>query len=185
MKHLLSRKRLTDLLRQRNLMLVCCGFLLLTSLIQAAALFYRDERILVVPPETRQAFWVERNLVSAAYLEEMAVFLADLALSVSASSAPFQREVLLRYATPESYSALKAQLLAQEERLRKDNIATSFRPIQIKVDLVQQRAELTGDLLTYVGDKRISQVRESYELRLLYKAGRLHLKSLKCIESKK
>jgi conjugal transfer pilus assembly protein TraE len=184
MKHLLSEHRLKDLLKQRNMSLVLCAALVGINLLQALALFFKNEHVVIMPPEVKQAFWVERNKASSAYLEEMAVFLSGLALSVSPSSAAFQREVLLRYATPEAYSPLKAQLMQEETKLKKENIATVFRPHSAKIEMTSNRVELTGDLLTYVGDRRVTQARETYEMVFSLNRGQLQLKSFKCLGNK-
>ncbi len=183
MKHILSRHRLQHLLRQRNMTLVACLFLLMSNAILCISVFSKDAYVVVVPPETKQAFQVSRNRVSATYLEEMAVFMGGLFLSVSPSSAAYQRDVILRYVTPESYGQLRAQLLEDERRLKQNNVSTVFRPIEVKVDPINMQVELTGDLMSYVGDKRISQVRDAYTFTFKLVRGELQIKTFTCPRS--
>ena len=179
MKHLLQQKRVSHLWRQRNIMMVGCVGLLVSNIILASIILNQNDHVIIVPPETKKEFWIERNRVSAGYLEEMTIFMSHLLLTVSPSSSAFQRDVILRYATPVAYSTLKTQLIEDETRLKKDNIATTFRPHEVSVDPLNLKVELTGDLLTYVGERRISQVRETYLFTFKLQRGALQLASFK------
>ena len=178
MKSTLALSRIQHLLKQRNMVLVACSALLLTNFTQALIVLCKSDHIIVMPPEIKQAFWVERHRVAPAYLEEMALFLSGLILNVSPASSAYQRDVVLRYATPASYGTLRRQLIADETRLAKHNVSTSFRPVEVKVDGFS--VQLTGDLMTYVGDKRVAQVRETYTLVLSFKHGQVQLQSFTC-----
>lgn len=178
MKFKLAQGRIGHLLKQRNMLMVGCSALLATTCIQALCLLNKSEHVIIMPPEIKQAFWVERHRVAPAYVEEMALFLSGFILNVSPASSAYQRDVVLRYATPSSYGTLKRQLIADEKRLLKHNVSTSFRPIDVKVEGLN--VQLTGDLMTYVGDKRVSQVRETYMVVLSFKHGQVQLQSFTC-----
>src|SRR5690606_10636810 len=138
-------------------------FLLLSNLTQAAYSLIRSERVVVIPPEINREFWIEKNRVSAAYLEEMALFYADMILESSPSSAAYKREIILRNTTSEGYGALKSRLVEDEQRLKKEHLSTSFQPNTVKVNPNKLMVEINGDLLRFVGDKRISQSRDVYQ----------------------
>lgn len=183
MKQFLQLRRLSSLVRQRNLLISLTAGMLASNIILSVCLLTKSEHVILMPPELKQQVWVERNQVSAAYLEEMAVFMTGLMLSISPTSAAYQHEIVLRYAGPESYGSLKAQLLADQQRLVKDNLSTVFRPHHVSADTSRHRVILSGDLMNYVGDKRVSQVRESYELVFTLQRGQLQLKSFKFVEA--
>lgn len=178
MKQTLAHGRLLHFFRQRNMLVAICAVLLLIVLIQSVALFMKDERIVVVPPDFRHGFWVTGRDVSASYLEEMALFLSGMQLTVSPASAAYQRDVILRYASPSHYGALKATLLEVEKMLIKQNVSTTFRPLKALPCSEDLTVDLTGDLMTWVGSKRISNVRETYRLAFILERGQLQLLSL-------
>lgn len=184
MKLVLLNARIRDVVAQRNSLLTVCFSLLLIAFVQALYTLFKSEHVVVVPPETKQSFWVERNRVSASYIEEMALFFATLILDASAGSAAYQRDVVLRYAVPESYGRLRAMLLEDEERYKKEQLSTSFKPASVQVDAKNLTAHITGDLVSYVGQKRLSQVRETYRFQFVYKQGRLLIQSFEAVRSR-
>jgi conjugal transfer pilus assembly protein TraE len=185
MKHQLSNSRLGSLVHQRNLFLVLIAALLIITFTQALFTLFRSERIVVVPPDLKQEVWLEQNTVSSAYLEEMTLVYASLILESSPESAAYKRDIILRHTSPESYGALKRRLVEDEQRLKREHVTTSFQPNGIKVDSSLLTVEVTGDLLRFVGEKRISQSRDTYQFQFEYKAGRLSIKAFKLIASDK
>lgn len=185
MKFKLLNHRLGDLLQQRNLLLGVGLGLFGLNLIQSLSALLRDERIVVVPPEVKQSFWVQRNAVSAAYLEEMALFYADLILEMSPASAAYKREVILRNTAPSHYGALRTKLLEDEKRLKKEALTTSFEPLGVKVNPKALTVEVTGDVLQFVGEKKIAQSRDTYAFGFVYRQGRLLINSFKKVRSEK
>jgi conjugal transfer pilus assembly protein TraE len=185
MKHQLSKGRLGNLIHQRNLFLVLIAALLMITFTQALFTLSRSERIVVVPPDLKQEIWLEQNTVSSAYLEEMALVYASLILESSPESAAYKRDIILRHTSPESYGALKRRLIEDESRLKKEHVTTSFQPNGIKVDSSHLTVDVTGDLLRFVGEKRISQSRDTYQFQFEYKAGRLSIKAFQLIGSDK
>jgi conjugal transfer pilus assembly protein TraE len=183
MKIRLLNHRLGDLLHQRNLLLSLSVGLMSLNFTQALFTLFHRERIIVMPPDLKQEVWLEKNKVSASYLEEMALFFADLILESSPESTAYKRDIILRNTVSEGYGPLKAHLLSDEERLKKDHVTTSFQANSAKVDPHHLTVELTGDLLQFVGEKRVSQSRDRYQFQFAYKAGRLLIKSFKLLSS--
>ena len=179
----LLNHRLSDLLKQRNLLLSLVCALLIINLTQALFTLFRNERIVMVPLDLKQEVWLEKKQVSPSYLEEIALSFADLILEVSPSSAAYKREIILRHTTSEGYGLLKIQLLEEEKRLKKEHVTTSFQAHSVKVNASQLAVDLTGDLLRFVGEKRISQSRDTYRFQFEYRMGRLFIKSFKLIQS--
>ena len=183
MKFRLHNSRLGDLFQQRNLLLSLSAMLLALNFTQALFTFFRLERIIVVPPDIKQEFWLEKNKVSASYLEEMALFFADLILESSPESAAYKRDIILRNTVSSGYGPLKTRLLEDEERLKKEHLTTSFQASSVKVDPEKLFVELTGDLIHFVGEKRISQSRDTYQFQFEYRHGRLLIKAFKLVTS--
>ena len=185
MKLSLRNARLTNLLQQRNMMTATAAGLLALNFVQAFLVMSKDERVVVVPPDVRQEFWVKQNKVSASYLEEMAILYADLILENTPSGAAYRRDVVLRNVASEGYGSLKTKLLEDEKRLKKEHLSTSFQTNKVKVDPKSLTVEISGDLIRYVGKKRISQSRDTYQFEFNYNRGKLLIKTFQLIKSDK
>lgn len=179
MRLLLQKNRLKTLLGQRNLLMSVAAFSFLLNLTLSLVLLFKEEKTIIVPPELSQSFWIEKGRVSVSYLEEMALFFINLILDVTPSSSGYQRDVLLRYALPNAYSLLKQQLLEEEERLRKENLSTVFRPLQVNVSRSQNLVEIKGDYMGFLGNKKVFEIRQTYHLKVKFQKGRLFLESFK------
>jgi len=184
MKLQLKQGRLRDLLYQRNLLVSAAVGSALLNLILATSLIFKQETVIIMPPEITQSFWIEKGRASSEYLEEMAQYFAYLILDVNPTSAAYQREILLKYALPESYGSLKRQLIEDEEKLVKENASTSFKPVEIKVSPSGYTVALSGDLISYVGDKKVSENRTNFIMKLSFKSGRLYIVSFQKLGEK-
>jgi conjugal transfer pilus assembly protein TraE len=179
----LHQLRLRDLKFQRNTVAGVCGILLSITTIQTLCLVFRHERIIITPPQLTQGFWVEGNQFSPQYLEEMALHYAHFLLDVTEKTILYQGEILLRYVVPESYGAFKAKLLEDEKTLKKNTLSTRFYAVESKIIPETLTVEMTGDLMSYVADKRISQVRETYQFRFQNQSGRLLIEAFTLLKS--
>lgn len=182
MKERLFHSRVKELLKQRNLLLTFAMGLLLSNGILGIIVGLSDQRVIVMPADLRSEVWVERGRVSESYVEEMAVFFCHLILTVSPQSAAFQRDILLRYALPESYGELRAKLTSEETRYKKEELSTSFRPSSLTINTLQNEVKISGDLTSYVGQKKVTQTRETYILQYRYEYAKMWIKSFKVEE---
>jgi conjugal transfer pilus assembly protein TraE len=182
MKFILFKKRLGHLSVQRNTLAGLTAILLLVVLLQVVLLFFKNERIIISPPELNQSYWIEGKRFSQSYLEEMALLFTHLLLDVTEESVIPQGEVILRYVRPEYYGTFKAKLLDDEKRLKKQQLSLNFRPknFGFPKPLV---IDIQGILTSYVASQKVSQVQETYRLRFSQKSGRLFLDSFEVIQS--
>ena len=185
MKFQLQAKRLGQAQFQRNFLSGLSCILLGTCFVLSASLFFKKERIIISPPELKNSYWVEGNQFSPSYIEEMSLFFAHLLLDVTEASIGWQGSVILRYVIPESYGAVKAKILEDEKRLKKEQLSLHFKATTFKLDANQVLAEITGDLISYVGSKKIAQVRETYQLKLQNRSGRLLIESFSLLKTEK
>ena len=73
---------------------------ILGSFILAAALFIqvnKSHRETLVPPHINKTFWIDGEKVSPEYLEQMGLFVLQLAVNNTPSSVDYNNQVLLRY----------------------------------------------------------------------------------------
>lgn len=168
---------------QRNLLVAVCSVLACTSVLSTSLLFTKNERVVIIPPTLDQSLWVEGNRVSSAYLEKWGVFVGNLLLTRSSTSAASSRELLLRHSDGEYLPALRQKLLEEEKSLKKQNISYVFYVSQVKVNPEALRVTLTGDRKTYVGDKKVSMNKESYQMQFVMTGGRMLLTGVKEVEN--
>ena len=185
MKFFFQEKKLSSLQVQRNVFLGLSSSLLAIVILLTVLLFFRNERIVILPPELKQSFWVEGNRFSPAYLEEQGLYFSHLLLDVSESNILFQGEVLLRYVDPKVYGDFKTKLLEEEKRLKKDNLSVTFAPVDCEVYPENLRVDITGDLNGYVGAKKVTTSRETYRLEFSNQKGRLFLKKFTVLQPDK
>jgi len=181
----ISQHRLKDLKFQRNVMTGACVVLLAINAIQSLWLFVRHERIIITPPQLSQGFWVEGNRFSPQYLEEMALHYAHFLLDVTEKTVLYQGEIILRYVVPESYGAFKAKLLEDEKQLKDNQLSTRFAPSDVIIAPHRLRVDISGELMSYVGDKKVSQARETYRFQFQNRSGRLLIEAFTLVKSDK
>ena len=156
------------------------GSLLVNLILAALAVHLSSrERVVLVPPTIHKSFWVEAERVSSEYLEQMGYFLMQLTLNVTPQSVDHQASVLLRYAAPAAYGELRSALLAAAERVKRDGAATVFSAQDIAVDERALKVGVRGQLTTFIGERRVSQLAKAYAMQFHYAGGRILLKSFK------
>ncbi len=175
--------RLSSLQFQRNSLAGLSLILLLVVVMQSFLLFFKNPQTIILPPETKQSFWVEGNRFAPVYLEEQGMYFAHLLLDVSASNILAQGEILLRYVDSAHHGEFKTRLFKEEQRLKQGNLSLNFVLCECEVFPSEMAVEITGDLNGYVVSKKISSHREKYRLEFSSKQGRLFLKNFKVIKS--
>ncbi len=184
MKQRILKINVYKLLRQRNALIILAVGMCLSNMLLAAAVFLANERVVLVPPHITKSFWCDSKAVSREYLEEMSLFFARQLLDVSPASAEYQRRIVLGYVSPEYHNQLKKRLIIEGERYQKQNVSTSFKPIKVKVSPEKLVAEVVGDLISFVGQARVKESRESYRLNYRYRDGRLLITNFELLETR-
>jgi conjugal transfer pilus assembly protein TraE len=155
--------------------------LLLIILIMSLYLFFRSERVIILPPEVRREFWAEGNRLSPEYLEEQAVYMIHLALDVNQANLPYNTEILMRYADAETCSHLKNKFEKDIKKLKKNDASTRFDVKDVTVYPEKIIVHVEGRLNSFVGTKQINDQQETYEVSFKTFRGRLFLKNMKRI----
>ncbi len=186
MKTAIQQSRLQELIAKRNGYLVLSvGLLLLCVLLSMMILrLIGRERIVITPPVIQRSFWVDNSQVSPEYLTEMTIFLAQLRLTVTPTSAEYQRETLLRYTDASFYGGFKNELVAEADHLTKSHLSLAFYPTNIMVDSQNLNARITGDLISTIGNAPLPAARVIYQVRYRYINGQLRLQSFQELEDK-
>lgn len=173
------QENILELRTQRNGLVILAAILLLNNLILSGGIFYKRERTILVPPKITKPFWVRGNQVSKEYLTEMGAYLSKLFLDLSPSSVSYNHGVLLTYATPEVYGALKKQLLKEAEEYTKLQLSTHFKPIEITANPDTCEVTIKGTMSSYVAGKHIRDSQETVVMRFTHRDAGLLLESVK------
>ena len=181
MKFNYATKRLTNFEYQRNMLLGLTASLLLLLIILSACLFFRSEKIIVLPPEVRREFWVEGNRFSPEYLEEMAVYFLHLALDVNQTTLPYNTEILARYSDVETGNYLRDKYEKDIKKLKRNDAATTFEVKELTVFPNKNTVHAEGILSNYVGSKKIRESNKNYEVIFKTCRGRLFFKAIRNI----
>ena len=179
-----ATKRMTNYEYQRNVLLGLSGVLLILLLILSLCLFFKKERVIVLPPEVRKEFWVEGNRFSPEYLEEMAAYFLHLSLNVNQSTLPYNTEILMRYADSSTCSYLRDKYEKDIKKLKKNDASTMFEIKELTVYPDQNTVRAEGTLNRYIGSKMIKSSQETYEVKLKTYRGRLFFQKIKRVGEK-
>ncbi len=185
MKFNLAKKRLTNFEYQRNMLLGLTATLLLLLMILSLSLFFKSERVIVLPPEVRREFWVEGNRFSPEYLEEMAMYFIHLSFDVNQTTLPYNTEILSRYADVETANYLRTKHEKDIKKLKNNDASTTFEVQEVVVYPDRNVVQVSGLLNKYVSNRKISDSRDIYEVRFKTYRGRLFFKSIKKIDGEK
>ena len=182
MNEIMRESTLRALTVQRNVFLSLAFCLVFLTVLLSLLLFRKTERVIVVPATIEKEFWVEGANVSPSYLEQMGCFVGDLLLTRSPSSADMQLTILMRQVDPHFAPHLREKLSKELAKLRKDKASYVFFKINVVVNPDNLSVTLEGDRTLFLGDKVLSNVRESYRLGFANNGGRLQLASLERVE---
>lgn len=131
------------------------------------------EKTIVVPPDLERPFTVRGNEASPEYLTQLGEWFVSLTLSYTPKNVDYRRQIFMRYAAPDSYSALQTQLEAEAERIKRNEMSAMFFPVEAKVR--GEYVAITGDQVVRVGREVVSEKRLTYRLALRLSEGFPHI----------
>lgn len=178
MDRIFFERSLKSLLVQRNFLVGLSSVLGIALILASSFLFFKTERIIVIPSIVEKEFWVDSNSVSATYLEQFGCFLGGLLLNKSAHSADLHRAVLCRHTEPAYLASLKQKLVEEEEILKKQNASYVFYLSNIFVNSEFSTVTLVGERQFFIAGQQTSTENCAYTLHFTYKGARLLLSGI-------
>lgn len=169
MKFDFFKDNIMELRVQRNGFVLLAGVLLLNNLILSGAVFYKRERMILVPPRIHKQLWVQGDTVSKEYLTEMGTYLSKLFLDLSPATASYNHGILLTYATPEAHGSLKKQFLKENEEYTKLQLSTHFKPSEITANPETLAVSIKGSMSSYVAGKHIRDSQETVAIQFTHR----------------
>lgn len=154
---------------------------LVTNVLLAAILLTstNTHRETLVPPTINKTFWVDDAAVSPEYLEQMAVFLLQLALNVTPANAEINHQAFMRYVAPANFGQIQKSLRSQVAELKELNVSTAFYPSSVALHPNHPNTiVVSGISVTWAADRRLPDRSVAYRLRFNFAGGRVHLAEL-------
>jgi conjugal transfer pilus assembly protein TraE len=175
MEHRRFASTLAEAVRRRNLWMALALMLGAANLLLTGKMLSisTSERIIVTPATIGDTFWVHGEQVSRAYLEQMALFFADLVLTYHKDNFPGRSALFLRHVDPRAHAQLSAALQLEAERIARNSLAQVFHPLSVRVREADRQVALTGELVPMVGEQMLPPRRVTYRLKFSYRDARL------------
>ncbi|NAZ24097.1 MAG: hypothetical protein GU346_06565 [Thermocrinis sp.] len=138
--------------------------------------------VVVIPPKVDKEFWISGENLSYAYIEQVAVYLADSLLSVSPANVDKSLSRVMPFLTtdPAQVKEIRDSFAAYAKAVKENDWWQSFYPMKVVVDEKQKRIDVYGVLRkmtgnVYVGQENNKVISFNYEVR----GGRLLITGVK------
>jgi len=147
----------------------------ITNLLLGVKVVFTTDRVreILVPPEIKKSFWIDDNKVSKDYLDQMAQFFAYLMYSSTPQTVDTQHTELLKYVSPEFYSALDSELRVTARTIKQTNVSTSFTPSFIGSDENTKTSVIEGEFLVTQGKDVIQRSQRKIEISFDFKGTKI------------
>lgn len=174
--------KLNELSLAINRLLIALGVVAIIALLLAASVMKlsgKRERVVIVPPNISEPFYLANSYVSEAYLRQMADYYTRLIYNVTPKSVDTQIETLLNHVDSGRYHELRSQLTRKAEEIKSKNLATAFFPTRFDVDEKTMNVYVEGDFAMILGREKQRLERKQFLLIFDYKDGRIWLKQIR------
>jgi conjugal transfer pilus assembly protein TraE len=131
-----------------------------------------NKTVVVIPPKVDREFWVSGESLSYAYMEQVAVYLADSLLSVAPPNVDKALTRAMPFLTtdPAQVKEIRDSFAAYTKAVKENDWWQSFYPMKVMVDEKQRRIDVYGVLRkmtgnVYVGQENNKVISFNYEVR--------------------
>ncbi len=180
-KYFSDFERLVKEVRFQSIIIYALLFIVLLQ----GILLYRaatNKVVLVLPPKMDKEFWVSGETLSYAYIEQVAVYLADSLLSVAPPNVDKSLTRIMPFLTtdPAQVKEIRDSFAAYAKAVKENDWWQSFYPMRVVVDEKNRRIDVYGVLRKmtgniYVGQEANKVISFNYEVR----SGRLIITGVK------
>ncbi len=169
--------------RVRDVRLALAGLLVLSMTANLALTvgFAGRETVTVLLPATAGPAWelgsggAGMGPAGARYLEDTARTVAVTLLTLTPENAAHVRLAAARLSHPSARGAIGAWVEAEAARMAGRDLASAFYPDSIEADPERLTAEISGELVTWIGREEAAREDRRYRLAFRIEAGRIGL----------
>ena len=168
-----DRRRARDM---RTVLASLLGLSMLANLVLSAGLAGREGMTVLVPAVSGPSWEVGNSWAGRRYLEDAARTVAVTLLTLTPENAAHvAEEAAARMSHASARGAIGAWVAAEAERMARRDLATAFYPQRIDIEPDALAAEVSGELVTWIGREQVSKARKRYRLVFRIDGGRIGL----------
>lgn len=135
----------------------------------------RESMAVLVPAVSGPAWTVGETWAGRRYLEDTARTVAVTLLTLTPENALEVREAASRMAHPSARGEIAAWVETEAAQLRRRDVSSAFYPHAIEVAERELAADVSGELVTWLGREEATRTRKRYRLVFAMQGGRIGL----------
>jgi len=158
--------------------------LLAIVLLEGILLWHASNKkvVVVIPPKVDKEFWVSGDTLSYAYMEQVAVYVADSLLSVSPANVDKALSRITPFLTtePEQAKVIRDSFAGYAKAVKNNDWYQAFYPMKVSIDQKNQKIVVYGILRKMTGNLHIAdEPGKTVELGYTVQNGRLIIREVK------
>lgn len=162
---------LSQVMKQRNRLLIGLVVATMVIVIQAMVLLLKDTIVVVTPSVISQEYSISDRHVSRHYLEDMSRDVITTLLNLTPKNVGYMTDTVLKMVHPSAYGKVKKELLAMQEDVVVRKVSTVFYPISMHVE--ELTVTIEGDFYTFIGSQLANQQRRTFAITYDYTGAKL------------
>ena len=172
--------------QQRNIAILAMSIISIAFIILSIVFLNQSKTVVIVPSYVSGEYEVStKGSANITYLEDMGIATVYNFLNISPETFDFAKTQILRL-TSSSKRGVIAALLQRTARLVKArNISTTFRLERIVANPRGNTVKVFGQLLSFMGSKKVSEQKKAYKVSFGFKGATLLLEDFKEIRYEK
>ena len=159
---------LNKITKQRNISLLICGVMMITSLLQTIIILRGEKSVILVPSSLSGEVGLSSRRASAAYLENITRDVIKDILDVTPDNANYAAQQVLKITHPSFYGDLKQSLNKRTEDVVSRKITTNFYSKSMVVNANKNQVFISGKLSTFLGTKMVLEEEKTYSISYEY-----------------
>ena len=167
-----ERRRVRD---TRLVLAVLLAFSMAVNGLLSHGLASRESMAVLVPAVSGPVWTVGETWAGRRYLEDTARTVAVTLLTLTPENAVEVREAAARMAHASARSEIAAWVETEAARLERRDVSSAFYPTGIEVAVDELAAEVTGELVTWLGREEATRAHKRYRLVFAMERGRIGL----------
>ena len=167
-----DRRRVRD---TRLVLAVLLGISMAVNGLLSHGLSSRESMAVLVPAVSGPAWTVGETWAGRRYLEDTARTVAVTLLTLTPENALEVREAASRMAHPSARGEIAAWVETEAAELDRRDVSSAFYPTAIVVADNELAADVSGELVTWLGREEATRARKRYRLVFAMEGGRIGL----------
>ncbi len=167
-----ERRKVRD---TRLVLAALLGLSMAVNGVLSLGLSQRESMAVLLPAVSGPAWTVGETWAGRRYLQDTARTVAVTLLTLSPENAVEVREAAARMAHPSARGAIAAWVETEASRLARRDLSSAFYPAAVEVEAGELAAEVSGELVTWLGRQETTRVRKRYRLVFAMQGGRIGL----------